>query len=94
MVAAQASAPPPAQSSGWVISQIRVGMRLEARDRKNPHMICVASIKQVDVAQGKVEIYFDGWSNNFNYWCEPNDNDLHPVGWCQANSYKLERPKG
>lgn len=48
-----------------------VGMRLEARDLKNPTMICVASIANVRPREGKnpeIEITFDGWGNEYNYW--------------------------
>ena len=38
-------------------------MRLEAVDRKNPHLVCVATIAQIDKARPDcVLIHFDGWT--------------------------------
>ncbi len=41
-------------------------MRLEARDRKNPHLICVATISAIDWTRSdSLLIHFDGWGNKY-----------------------------
>ena len=66
-------------------------MRVEARDRKHPSLICVATV--ADVMNGQVLIHFDGWSNDYDYWCVPDCGDIFPVGWCQQNNKELQPPK-
>jgi hypothetical protein len=52
------------------LKEVAVGMRLEARDRANPHMVCVATVIKVEkevLAKSHgcptVTIHFDGWSD-------------------------------
>lgn len=56
------------------------GDRLEAIDRKNPWLVCVANIKDIR-ADGQLLITFDGWSENFDYWCEPTTHEIAPTGY-------------
>ena len=45
---------------------IKVGMKLEARDRKYPSMICVATVTSVEGANlNRITINFDGWSHGY-----------------------------
>ena len=67
-------------------------MRIEAKDRKNPSLICVATI--TDIRNRRMLIHFDGWSDDYNYWCTPDTTDIHPPMWCSKNGRKLEPPKG
>ncbi|XP_069896892.1 sex comb on midleg-like protein 2 isoform X2 [Dipodomys merriami] len=62
------------------LNNFKVGMKLEAVDRKNPFFICPATIG--DVKGDKVYVQFDGWSGTFDYWCKYDSRDLFPVGWC------------
>ena len=48
---------------------VRVGMRLEARDRQNPTLTCVANV--VEVNGTIVTINFDGWTDRYNYRYSP-----------------------
>ncbi|XP_065192197.1 MBT domain-containing protein 1-like isoform X2 [Sycon ciliatum] len=85
------------ESTGSVpsaINEVSVGMRLEAVDVHNPNLTSVASISAVDVTANTVEIYFDGWSNDFTYWCNLSDTNIHPIGWCKANGKELIPPHG
>ena len=69
-----------------------VGMKLEAKDRKNPELICVATITEI---QGnRLLIHFDGWTKYYDYWCEPDTVDIHPIGWCEDNGHELQKPSG
>lgn len=66
------------------------GMKLEAVDRKNPYLICPATIGEV--RGDKVFIMFDGWRGAFDYWCQYDSRDLFPVGWCQLTKHNLQPP--
>uniref|UniRef100_A0A3Q4HI39 Uncharacterized protein n=1 Tax=Neolamprologus brichardi TaxID=32507 RepID=A0A3Q4HI39_NEOBR len=51
----------------------RVGMKLEAVDRKNPGLVCVASVADV----------IDDYRRTTDFFCfRPY---IHPVGWCHPN---------
>ena len=67
-------------------------MKLEAKDRLNAHLICVATV--VDVKKNQLLIHFDGWSDQYNYWCDTNSIDIHPAGWCSKYGYTLQPPNG
>lgn len=86
--AALASEVPPAK--------VIPGMKLEAVDRKNPHLICVATVQQIDLSRGADAylIHFDGWSDAYDYWASLDVSDLHPVGWCESTHAHLQKPKG
>ena len=72
----------------------KVGSKLEAIDRKNPTMICVATITEVNKKSGEILVHFDGWQKYFDYWCHPDlTTDIHPVGWAVQNHRKLEIPQ-
>ncbi|XP_067677718.1 lethal(3)malignant brain tumor-like protein 3 isoform X2 [Haliotis asinina] len=68
----------------------RVGMKLEAVDKKNVNLICVATV--TDTLGEKVLIHFDGWEDSYDYWCDITSPFIHPVGWCQENARALSPP--
>lgn len=55
-------------------SGFRAGMKLEAVDRKNPSLICVATIAAV--VDNRLLIHFDNWDDTYDYWWEPGLNSL------------------
>ena len=73
-------------------SAFRVGMKLEAVDRKNTVLICVATV--ADILGDKVLVHFDGWEDVYDYWCDITSPYIHPVGWCQENGHTLSPPCG
>ncbi|EDQ87112.1 uncharacterized protein MONBRDRAFT_33522 [Monosiga brevicollis MX1] len=73
--------------------ELAVGQRLEAKDRLNPFMICVAFIKEI-LPDGKVKVSFDGWGERYDYIASLDNEDLHPIGFCQLTQHKLEKPRG
>lgn len=74
---------------------LAVGMRLEAVDRKNPHLVCAATIAAIDPDRPDcLLVHFDGWSDSYDYWADPSSDDLHPIGWCPRNGKDLQKPKG
>lgn len=82
-----------------IFKDLFVGMKLEARDLKNPTLICVATIAAIDSSspldEPRVLITFDGWSSNFDYWTTlRNSQHVGPIGACEAMNHRLEPPKG
>ncbi|KAF8781915.1 Lethal(3)malignant brain tumor-like protein 1 [Argiope bruennichi] len=69
----------------------RRGMKLEAVDKKNSSLVCVATI--TDVMDNRFLIHFDGWEDVYDYWADATSPHLHPVGWCSENNQVLTPPK-
>ena len=68
----------------------QVGQKLEAVDRKNPHLLCPATIGAVNKDQ--IHVTFDGWRGAFDYWCRYDSRDIFPVGWCAQSGHPLQPP--
>uniref|UniRef100_S4RBD1 L3MBTL histone methyl-lysine binding protein 1b n=1 Tax=Petromyzon marinus TaxID=7757 RepID=S4RBD1_PETMA len=68
------------------------GAKLEAVDRKNPSLVCVASV--ADHADSRFLVHFDNWDDTYDYWCDATSPYIHPVGWCQRNDVPLTPPLG
>ncbi|KAL7864159.1 hypothetical protein AOLI_G00155790 [Acnodon oligacanthus] len=66
------------------------GMKLEAVDKKNPYLICPATIGEVK--GDEVFVMFDGWRGAFDYWCRYDSRDIFPVGWCAVTKHSLQPP--
>ncbi|KAG5858109.1 hypothetical protein ANANG_G00026600 [Anguilla anguilla] len=71
-------------------SGFRVGMKLEAVDRKNPSLICVASIAAA--VDSRLLIHFDNWDDSYDYWCDASSPYIHPVGYCEEAELTLTTP--
>ncbi|CAL8109600.1 unnamed protein product [Orchesella dallaii] len=71
---------------------IKSGMKLEAVDIMEPHLICVASVTRVIGRLLKVS--FDGWGEEYDQWMDVKSPDLFPMGWCEVNRYPLQYPPG
>ncbi|XP_059506391.1 polycomb protein SCMH1 isoform X3 [Stegostoma tigrinum] len=71
-------------------NHFKVGMKLEAVDRKNPHLICPATISEVK--GDDIFVTFDGWRGAFDYWCRYDSRDIFPVGWCGMTGDGLQPP--
>ncbi|CAB3252094.1 unnamed protein product [Arctia plantaginis] len=67
----------------------RIGMKLEAEDRKN-ELVCVASI--ADVLENRMLINFDSWDEMYDFWVDPTSPYIHPVGWAEENGVPLTPP--
>ncbi|XP_026201396.1 sex comb on midleg-like protein 2 isoform X2 [Anabas testudineus] len=76
--------PTPPQNS------FKPGLKLEAVDKKNPYLICPATIGEVK--GDEVFIMFDGWRGAFDYWCKYDSRDIFPVGWCSLTKHSLQPP--
>ncbi|KAL5014229.1 hypothetical protein ScPMuIL_008499 [Solemya velum] len=82
------------------VPYIMPGMKLEALDRLNPHLVCVATVEDV-TDDGKLLIHFDGWTSKYDYLADPTSVDLHPIGYMNhvGHTYRkynsdLQEPKG
>uniref|UniRef100_G3PLI0 Scm polycomb group protein like 2 n=1 Tax=Gasterosteus aculeatus TaxID=69293 RepID=G3PLI0_GASAC len=71
-------------------NNFRSGMKLEAVDKKNPYLICPATIGEVK--GDEVFVMFDGWRGAFDYWCKYDSRDIFPVGWCSLTKHSLQSP--
>ncbi|XP_054479333.1 lethal(3)malignant brain tumor-like protein 4 [Anoplopoma fimbria] len=69
-----------------------VGMKLEAVDRKNPGLVCVASVS--DVIDDHFLVHFDNWDDTYDYWCDSSSPSIHPVDWCEEQGRPLTAPQG
>ncbi|KAI4875566.1 hypothetical protein NFI96_034258 [Prochilodus magdalenae] len=71
-------------------NHFKPGMKLEAVDKKNPYLICPATIG--DVRGQEIFVMFDGWRGAFDYWCKYDSRDIFPIGWCQLTNHPLQPP--
>lgn len=71
-------------------NQFKVGMKLEAVDRKNPRLICPATVGEIN--EDSIFVTFDGWKGAFDYWCRYDSRDIFPVGFCQKSGHPLQPP--
>ncbi|XP_078275308.1 lethal(3)malignant brain tumor-like protein 1 isoform X2 [Rhinoraja longicauda] len=80
------------QSAVGTPLEFRVGMKLEAVDRMNPSLICVATV--TDIVDSRFLVHFDNWDDTYDYWCDASSPYIHPVGWCQQHGKPLTPPQG
>ncbi|KAJ8927613.1 hypothetical protein NQ314_019891 [Rhamnusium bicolor] len=68
----------------------QIGQKLEAVDKKNPQLICCATVGAVKNDQ--IHVTFDGWRGAFDYWCKYDSRDIFPVGWCAKSGHPMQPP--
>jgi polycomb protein SCMH1 len=68
----------------------KVGQKLEAVDKKNPQLICCATVAAVK--DDEIHVTFDGWRGAFDYWCKYDSRDIFPVGWCTKSCHPMQPP--
>jgi len=71
-------------------NEFALGMKLEAVDRKNPQLLCPATVGAVNGDQ--IHVMFDGWKGAFDYWCRYDSRDLFPATWCARTGHPLQPP--
>lgn len=71
-------------------NNFQVGQKLEAVDKKNPQLICTATVGAV--RQDQMHVTFDGWRGAFDYWCRFDSRDVFPVGWCARSGHPMQPP--
>lgn len=67
-----------------------IGQKLEAVDKKNPHLICCATVNAIKDDQ--IHVTFDGWRGAFDYWTRYDSRDIFPVGWCTRSCHPMQPP--
>jgi len=78
------------EPSGPKTNKFVVGQKLEAVDKKNPHLICCATVGAIN--EEMIHVTFDGWRGAFDYWCRFDHRDIFPAGWCSSSSHPLQPP--
>lgn len=78
------------EPSGPGVNLFEVGQKLEAVDKKNPQLICCATVGAVKNDQ--IHVTFDGWRGAFDYWCRFDSRDIFPVGWCAKSGHPMQPP--
>ncbi|XP_047016353.1 lethal(3)malignant brain tumor-like protein 1 isoform X1 [Ictalurus punctatus] len=68
-----------------------VGLKLEAVDRMNPSLICVATV--TDIVGKRFLVHFDNWDDTYDYWCDARSPYIHPIGWCKERALPLTPPQ-
>ncbi|XP_022236007.1 lethal(3)malignant brain tumor-like protein 1 [Limulus polyphemus] len=68
----------------------QVGMKLEAVDKKNTTLVCVATV--TDVLDSRFLVHFDGWVDMYDYWVDPTSPYIHPINWCRDTGHILTPP--
>ncbi|XP_068155677.1 polycomb protein Scm [Drosophila tropicalis] len=68
----------------------KVGEKLEAVDKKNPQLICCATVDAIKDDQ--IHVTFDGWRGAFDYWCNYRSRDIFPAGWCARSCHPMQPP--
>ncbi|CAH1118812.1 unnamed protein product [Phaedon cochleariae] len=68
----------------------QIGQKLEAVDKKNPQLICCATVGAAKNDQ--IHVTFDGWRGAFDYWCRYDSRDIFPVGWCAKSGHPMQPP--
>lgn len=63
---------------------------MEAVDKKNPQLICCATVDAIKDDQ--IHIAFDGWRGAFDYWTRYDSRDIFPVGWCTRSCHPMQPP--
>ncbi|XP_040572377.1 lethal(3)malignant brain tumor-like protein 4 [Lepeophtheirus salmonis] len=78
------------QASNQDLSEWKVGAKLEAVDRQNTSMVCVATV--AEILGARILIHFDGWEDDYDYWVSPDSPYVHYKGWCDEHNMELNPP--
>ena len=68
----------------------KVGHKLEAVDKKNPQLICCATVAAVK--DDEIFVTFDGWRGAFDYWCRYDSREIFAVSWCAKSCHPMQPP--
>merc|ERR1712008_387327 len=69
----------------------KIGMMLEAVDRKNTDYICASTVGATE--GDNIKIVCDVWYGKFNYWCRYDSREIFPIGWCAKTKQVLQLPQ-
>ncbi|KAM9677252.1 LOW QUALITY PROTEIN: lethal(3)malignant brain tumor-like protein 4 [Dama dama] len=71
--------------------EFQISVKLEDIDRKNPALICVATI--ADIVGSCLQVHFDNWDDSYDF-CDVSSPLVQPVGWCREHGRTLIEPQG
>jgi len=73
-------------------NNFKVGMLLEGNDPKNPSLICVLSVSEI---QGyRIRLHFEGYDTCYDFWRNSDSKFIYPPGYCEKNGIKIMPPYG
>ncbi|KAG1697663.1 Lethal(3)malignant brain tumor-like protein 3 [Nymphon striatum] len=78
--------PYPSNKNGF-----KPGMKLEGIDPDHQSMFCVMTV--ADVLGFRIQLHFDGYSENFDFWVDADSMYIFPVGFCDKTGRNLHPPK-
>ncbi|KAF6204107.1 hypothetical protein GE061_002447 [Apolygus lucorum] len=64
--------------------------KLEAIDKRAPHVLRVATVKEVLPYQ--IKLTFDGFPDHFGYWTDDDSPDIHPINWGLKTGHPVAGP--
>uniref|UniRef100_A0A146M3L5 Lethal(3)malignant brain tumor-like protein 3 n=1 Tax=Lygus hesperus TaxID=30085 RepID=A0A146M3L5_LYGHE len=64
--------------------------KLEAIDKRSPHVLRVATVKEVLPYQ--IKLVFDGFPDHFGYWTDDDSPDIHPINWGLKTGHPVAGP--
>uniref|UniRef100_A0A3Q2P9R1 Uncharacterized protein n=1 Tax=Fundulus heteroclitus TaxID=8078 RepID=A0A3Q2P9R1_FUNHE len=87
------AAPPSLFTCRSTDCEFQVGMKLEAVDKKNPGLVCVASTGVASVwdSRGSCRCHSCLCPS---IRCDSSSPYIHPVGWCEEQGRPLTAPQG
>ena len=75
------------QTSNQTRDGFKKGMKLEAVDRANSALVCVATV--ADIIDDWLLIHFDGWDDSYDYWAETSSPFIHAINWFVVCGHRL-----
>lgn len=77
-------------TSKTATTHFRVGMKLEAIDPRNQHMICVCTVEEK--LGCRMKLHFDGYPATYDFWTNSDSFNIFPTEFCQTTGRKLNVP--
>lgn len=73
-------------------NEFELGMKLEARDPRNPSSTCIATV--VGLLGLRIKLRLDGTDNTNDFFELVDSQNIHPSGFCQKMGELLQPPLG
>ena len=80
------------QSRGPPTNDFKAGMKLEARDPRNSHSVCIATV--MGMMGTRLRLRLDGSDNTNDFWRLVDSSDIQPIGTCERKGDMLQPPLG
>ena len=73
-------------------NDFKAGMKLEARDPRNSHSVCIATV--MGMMGTRLRLRLDGSDNTNDFWRLVDSSDIQPIGTCERKGDMLQPPLG